>query len=272
MFNPFRKKELTEPDKPRPSVQFQKDAAIMAGMRSVINAKKKADPLIGAKLGAKEVNNRLINGLKTEKGVHIESFLTVLGALAGFSCQMCARAELNRGPVTKEGCWAVATGADGITYFFGDAINRPLAESQYSVWSLTAGAAQQLGAQLPDLTEIFAHVSMTVGTDAFGKPRIPEHHTPGDLPLNYLRVIWPSIFPLTLGFCDEPADLPALFGTAIQYALQMAKDVIDPGLAATIVMECAIPMSKVNLPEFYEYAGPSGWRFTLTAPQNSASA
>jgi hypothetical protein len=38
-----------------------------------------------------------------------------------------------------------------------------------------------------------------------------------------------------------------VFAIAIQKAILMGKDVIDPTLAGTIVMECAVPMSKVDL-------------------------
>ena len=266
MLNFFRRKEKSEPTAAQPGAEAQKQAAIAAGMKSVIKASKKKDPLVGLKLGAKEVNSRLINGLKTEKGVHIESFLTVLGALSGFACQMSVRAEVNRKKLRLDQVgWVMASGADGIIYFFGDGINKPLAESEHSVWSLAAGAAEHLGGKVPDVNQIFAHVAATVGGEQFGIPRIPDGHTPGDLPLNYLKVIWPSVFPVAIDFCEEPGDLPVLFGLAIQQALEMAGDVIDPGLAVTIVMECAIPMSKMDLPELYAASSTEVWNFQLPA-------
>ncbi len=244
MFEFFRKKEARLPSD---------EASKLAALKSAIEVQKKTDPLVGLKIGAKEVNQRLINGLKNEKGVHIESFHTVLGSLAGFSCQMSLREELadQARASSEKVVLAVASGADGKKYYFGDSLNKPLAESQYSIWSLAAGAAQKLGATVPDVGEIFAHVAATVGGDAFGIPRIPDDHSPGDLPLNYLKVIWPSIFPVVAQFSDKPSEWPILFGIAIQEAIMMAKGVIDPCLAVTIVMESAVPMSKVDLPDFY---------------------
>jgi hypothetical protein len=256
MFNFFRKKETP----PRPATGAENpdnakasEAAWIAALRAQIDSRKAADPLIGPKIGAKEINKRLMAGLKNEKGIHIESFLTVLGALAGFSCQMSLREELSKrtGMETEKIVWTIVNGADGKKYHFGDALNKPLAESQYSVWSLVAGATQKLGATAPDINEIFKHVAATAGGSTFGMPRIPDNHRPGDLPINYLKVIWPRIFPVAAQFCDTPSEWPILFGLAAQEAIFMAKDVIDPRLAATIVMECAIPMSKVDLPEFY---------------------
>ncbi|HOQ38058.1 MAG TPA: hypothetical protein PLR73_10160 [Acetivibrio sp.] len=58
-----------------------------------INEKRKEDPLIGAKLGAKEIFNTLLKAFKDSRGVHIETFMCALGALAGYSCQAGLRKE-----------------------------------------------------------------------------------------------------------------------------------------------------------------------------------
>ncbi|MGB8355839.1 MAG: hypothetical protein WCD79_18215 [Chthoniobacteraceae bacterium] len=250
MFNIFRKKETQE----------GKAAAMdgkLAALKSAIDAKKKQNLLAGLQVAAKEVNQRLIASMKTERGVHIESFLVVLGSLAGFSCQMAAREKLANptGGPQAQGSWAIATGSDGTQYYFGDLLNKPLVEDQHSVWSLVAGAVQKLGAQIPDVNDIFKHVAGTVGSGGFGVPRIPADHSPGDLPINFLKVAWPKMLPLISQLCDGPGEWPLLFGIAIQEAIGMAKGMINPTLAASIAMEAAVPMSKVDLPEFYQPAG-----------------
>lgn len=215
---------------------------------AAIQLKKKEDPLIGLKIGAKEVNDRLIQALKGNKGVHVESLLTVLGSLAGFACQTAARDEVSSaGNAAETGSLMLVDGADGKKYFFGNAINKPLAVDKYSVWALTAGTAAHLGAkELPDLNEMFTRVSKTIGTSEFGVPELPEGHGAGDLPLNYLKVIWPSLVAVVDKFCDRIAERPILFGLAIQNIIEMGKDSIAPDLAAKVVMESAIPMSKVD--------------------------
>jgi hypothetical protein len=213
------------------------------------NSEAPKDDLPGkVKFGGREICQVVMNGLKDKRGIHIESLLTCLGALAGYACQACVRENNARAGVQPpESGLAVASGADGRKYFFGDPLNKPLAESRYSVWSLTAGAIQQLGKPLPDLEGIFKHVAATVGGAEFGIPRIPEGHRPGDLPLNFLKVIWPQILPIARKYCEEPDHLPIVFGLAVQHAILMSKGVIDPTLAGTIAMECAVPMSKVDL-------------------------
>jgi hypothetical protein len=48
-------------------------------------------------------------------------------------------------------------------------------------------------------------------------------------------------------FCPEPVNWPLVFGMAAQEAIIRGKDLIAPGLALSIVLESAIPMSKVDL-------------------------
>jgi hypothetical protein len=48
-------------------------------------------------------------------------------------------------------------------------------------------------------------------------------------------------------FCPNPEHRPVLLGLAIQSLLSQTKAVLDPCLALQVVMESAIPMSKVDL-------------------------
>jgi hypothetical protein len=198
---------------------------------------------------SQEVNHYIINALKDRKGVHIESLLTALGALAGFSCQMSIREELiESGKIPENGAFVIVEGVDGERYYFGDLLNAPLAESQYSIWDLSAGAAQQLGCtSIPDVGGIFEHVAQTVGGKSFGIPQVPDTHRANDLPINYVKSLWPKILPVIRPFCRKPSEWPILFGLAIQQDIYKEKDMIDPKLAVSIVMESAIPMSKVDL-------------------------
>ncbi|MCK9608641.1 MAG: hypothetical protein M0R33_19540 [Methylomonas sp.] len=137
---------------------------------------------------------------------------------------------------------------DGKQYFFGDPLNNALAGTQHSVWSLAAGAAQHAGAkELPDLNEIFQHTTSVLGGEQFGIPRIPENNSARDTPINYLKANWPSHFPVVKLFCPNSVDWPILYGLAIQEAIDAGKSALDPHLALKIVMESAVPMSKVDL-------------------------
>jgi len=213
-----------------------------------IDERRREDPLIGAKLGAKEFVQRIMEGMKDEKGVHIESMLCAFGALAGYSCQAGVRQLLvHENGINEKEAFVIVDCADGRKYFAGETLNKPLVESQYSVWALAGGAAQHLGAEnLIDIGEIFKYVIQTVGSEKFGILRISEDHKPGDLPCNYLKYLWPAIFPVVKQFCSAPVEWPILFGLAIQEVMYSGKDVIAPLQALMIVMESAVPMSKVD--------------------------
>lgn len=215
-----------------------------------LNESASADPLYAVKKGGKEIAAKLFTAMSSEKGIHLESLLSALGALAGYACQMSVREAqvVQQGRAEKEVFIVVNSKHDGRTYYFGDLLNKPLAESRYSVWSLASGASQKNGLDnLIDLHAIFKHVTDSLGSDTFGIPRTPAAHQANELPVNYVRFLWPQLFPLAKSFSATPADWPILFGVAIQEILFASKDLIDPQLALSIVMESAVPMSKIYL-------------------------
>jgi hypothetical protein len=235
----FGKSETKKPESKNPAL----DALV-----ATIQQQKAADPFIGAKLAGKEVLARLINGLKDERGVHSESLCCALGALAGYACQASVRAQSIAKGLPPDAGLTIASGKDGRKYYFGDPLNKLVAEDRYSVWSLAAGAAQAAGAtQFPDLEGIFRHVAATVGGEGFGQPRYVDKNTAGDLPINYLVTIWPAFLPIVKKLTGDPALWHMAYGFAIQEAITMMKGVVPPERALGIIMESAIPMSKVDL-------------------------
>ena len=229
-----------------------------AALINAIRERSQEDPFIGAKLGAKEVFQRLVEAMKDSKGIHIESLLTALGALAGYACQANLREQALANGMPETAAFHIIATDDGKQYFFGDPLNNALAGSQYSVWGLVGGAAQQAGAtDFPDLDEVFQHTASVLGSEHFGAPRVPENHKPSDIPLNYLKAMWPALLPTVKLFCPNPVHWPILYSLAIQEAIHAGKDSIDPGMAFRIVIESAIPMSKVDL-ENYKH-GAQGW-------------
>ncbi|HLO96616.1 MAG TPA: hypothetical protein VK195_20080 [Burkholderiaceae bacterium] len=217
-------------------------------LQRAIEAQRQTDPLIGAKLGAREVLQKLLQGMKGERWVHAESLLCALGALAGYACQASLRAQALAKGLPEASPFITVQGPDGTKTFFGDALNQALVEGTHSVWSLAAGGAQQLGClTLPDVKPIFEHVVQSAGTASFGLPRLPEGRVAGDTPVNYVKALWPALLPTLTLYCKEPSEWPQLFGGAVQEAMTASKAVLAPEVALLIVMECAIPMSKVDL-------------------------
>lgn len=53
-------------------------------MQRAISEQRKIDPLIAVKIGSREVAAWPMNGFRSERGVHVESYLACIGALAGY--------------------------------------------------------------------------------------------------------------------------------------------------------------------------------------------
>lgn len=229
----------------------REEPTLSPGTKALMHAiqeRSRDDPLIGAKLGSKEVLQRLVDSMKNERGVHIESLLCALGALAGYACQASLRGQaLAKGLPETAALMDVGLN-DGRRFFFGDPLNQLIYESQYSVWGLAAGMAQQLGAKPSlDVQEIFQHTSQTLGQESYGRLRVPDNHRASDLPINYLKALWPVLLPTVRLFCEQPQHWHLVYALAIQQVQEMGKSVIDAELALQIIMESAIPMSKVDL-------------------------
>jgi hypothetical protein len=231
-----------KPD-PASAADMQKAALIRA-----IEERRRVDPLVGAKIGGKEVYQRVLKVLTDERGVHAETLLATLGALAGYACQFSARLQASKAPAgTDSGLMRVQT-KDGRTFYFGDALNKPLAESKYSVWSLAAAAAQDAGCNpLPDLHEMFKHVAESLGSPAFGVPRLPANSSLVRPPEQMLRQLWKPLVAEIAPMCPDPQEWPILFGLAIQHGIGAARSALDPRVSLGIAMESAIAMSKVDL-------------------------
>ncbi|KFC74536.1 hypothetical protein FG93_01122 [Bosea sp. LC85] len=186
--------------------------------------------------------------IANDRGVRMEDLLAILASCGGFSCLSAAFSEV-LGPTPPTGNnLTVVEGKDGHRYFFGDLPNRYLIESEFALLGLALGMAQACGGtvSLDMAHQTMRRVANTVGGDEFGKPELPTEHRPGDFPINYVRDHWPKALE-ALNFYEVPPTLrPAAIGFALQRAIEAGQDAIDPTMAARIVIECAVPMAKID--------------------------
>ena len=184
--------------------------------------------------------------------VHHETLLTELGALAGFAVQMSIRKsvierqKLDPATILVE----VATKNDEI-YYFSDLLNWMLFENTehppFSVWSYVMAAVPgELHLLLPDIPEIVGNAARSIGTSRFGVPRLPREHMPQKLPRAVLEEHWRFIRAELEGSKRDPSEWPYDVAAAAQWQMVTGRDAVEPSLAARIVMEAAIPMSKVD--------------------------
>ncbi|HEX6638494.1 MAG TPA: hypothetical protein VF033_12630, partial [Steroidobacteraceae bacterium] len=199
-----------------------------------------------ARHAGREVLGLVMASLKDTRGIHLESLFCALGALAGRACQESVRARALAEGKPGDAFFTVAETSDGGRFYFGDALNQPLAEDRVSVWSLVAGAAAHDGAgRLPDLAEIFRHNAAVLGTAQFGVPRLPAEHPVHELPLDYARRLWPEARRVLAELAGEPRTWPVAMGLAIQEVMAQTRGQVSPAMVARIVMESAIPVSKI---------------------------
>lgn len=227
-------------------VQAKAKAPWEAALSEAIRQQAQTHPFTGAKICGKEIFQRLTQAMKTDKGVHAESLFCCLGALGGYACQASLRAQAVANGLPPDNYFVVVQDRGGKRFFYGDQLNLVLLEDQHSLWSLVAGAAQlQAAVTLPDIREIAAHTAESLGSESFGIPRYPDKPA-NDLPINYLRA-WSSFLPLLEKYAGGPQYWPAAFALAAEEAFSRMKKNSALEKALKIIMEAAIPMSKVEL-------------------------
>ena len=102
---------------------FEPDKPYLRTLAFQVDQKRTEDPLVGAKLAGKEILTNLLNWMKTDRGVHAESLLAVLGALGGteISRGIMQAAKSITQPMSLFGLGIMIVDAnDGQRYLLGD--------------------------------------------------------------------------------------------------------------------------------------------------------
>jgi hypothetical protein len=191
----------------------------------------------------------LMRELKDQRGIHCETLLTVIGALAGYAAQQALwEGMVKPGKLAIGQAFSVVETPSGATYFFGDTLDTLLVSTEpkhVSVWKIVAGGVLATGGpHLPNVNDLLRHSAATAGTSAFGLPRLPDDHLPSILPRAALERFWPDARMLLA--LSEPLQWPLLMAHAAQKLMLAMKGSIAPDLAVKIVMEAAVPMSRVD--------------------------
>ena len=177
----------------------------------------------------------------------VPSMLNAVGACAGFAAQVAVWRELVLPTERNPGDFFVyAITKSRETFFFGEAINLFLSSMMPDRVSFLSLAATGLSnvSELLDIGELASHVSRTLGTDAFGRPRVPPSVKVPELPRGALTRTWGRAAHV-LRDC-RPAEWPALLGAAAYNIVRANRKQLAPPLALRVLFEAAVPMSKVN--------------------------
>ncbi len=134
--------------------------------------------------------------LTVDGRIHAETYISAVGAIAGYAAQRTLFAESP--PVMGVNINLVGV-ASGEQYWFGDTLNYMLvpkteAEGSRCVWSLAAGGALNAGIQpqqMPKLDAMFKHVASTIGEANEGKSSVPAQHQAHLPARDLLKAVWP---------------------------------------------------------------------------------
>ena len=183
------------------------------------------------------------------RGQGWETILSAAGALAGFAAQQALWEGLVRpGKASAEQLFMRVTTKSGETFFFGDLLNKVLASmtpGELSVWRLVAAGAALSGAKVPSLQPLFERATETAGTLEFGTPAYLTKLQLKEPPWQALRH-WPRIKTILVTAGKEPLHWPLEIAAAAQKLIEERDQEMAADIAALIVMEAAIPMSKID--------------------------
>lgn len=237
--------------KPEPQADGGATASATAGAIAPVSPALVSPAPVAPTLGdiPTRIADWLMRELTDERGVHCETILTVIGALAGYAAQQALwEGMVKPGKLAITEAFTVVETSSGATYFFGETLDTMLASLEpkhLSVWKIVAGGALASGGDhLPDMGNLLRHCAATAGTSAFGLPRLPDDHLPSILPRAALERFWPGAR-LLLALA-EPLHWPLHMANAAQKLMQAMKGSIAPDLAVRVVMEAAVPMSRVD--------------------------
>lgn len=212
---------------------------------------------VACNLAAGNLANNLASWVMRDGRVHAETYVATSGAIAGYAAQQSlkehdANAQLH-----------VGTTASGDKYLFGDPLNDMLfakteADADGRVWSRAASAAVSAGlpmARVPSWQDMFGHVAGSLGGPLEGRPSTGPNHQPAVPARQLLALFWPHALSFLKGDFDDfhkrfgPVPLKswcAIAAYATARPIIDVKDVLDPAISLTILMESAIYASKLT--------------------------
>ena len=192
--------------------------------------------------------------LRRGRDIQHEAVLCALGALAGYAAQQAIRETLVKtGELTLDQAFAVIETRSGEVFFFGERLNAVIVakddvrnlSGDASIWKIVSQAGYDAGAiNLPDVTDIIKNCAATVGRDEFGIPRVADAHMPNILPREAVSRFWPAARRKLAG--KDPMSWPLHLAMAARSLIVSLKHAVRPDIAVQIVMEAAVPMSKID--------------------------
>lgn len=221
----------------------------------------------------------LPNRVMFENKLHTPTLMAAVGAVAGVAAQVSLLSDIEKmKAATDAKKLAEVTLKDGRKLMYGDALNDMLYSARdpviarSRVWNMMVSAALSKGMtreQMPNVPDMFKHVSESFGTEKEGRPSTPANAQPVIPVRELLRLVGPVSIGSLAGEVNSPVaggeslranrkSWVAITAQAAANMLLTSAKVMPPELCLTIAMESAIYASKLraNAQESDETAPP----------------
>ncbi len=184
---------------------------------------------------APEIADFLIQQYRTDRGVHAETLLGAVAALAGEFALRAAEPEL-----PQDG-WVLSDNVNGILF-------EDEGSGEITMWSIIRiGASRDDpgGEGLPDPVEVVARVGSAVGGSPFPPLSVPAEHYPHEWSPNACPRYRADIEKIGERNGLGKKDLALALALAITLLIANTREVLDPAIAATLALEIMIGVSRM---------------------------
>ena len=152
--------------------------------------------------------------------------------LAGIACHEAVK-ELGE-PMVEVAC------ADGKKYYMGDAVNKYLYESKYSVTGFACAISQMPQSAL---MAIIQRQASTIGSENFV---VAGNMDPADLYKN-IKTCWDGIKnTMTLQYCKTPEEWPVLYGIVLQNIMKESMNLASKEAIFNTAVDVTCALSKMD--------------------------
>ncbi len=191
-----------------------------------VDLRREKDPYVGIKLAGREIYANLIETLKSDKGVHIESMLAVIGAVGGYECMGGIMSALNAVidsgvPLATAGAMSIfiAETKSGEKLLLGDRVGNEFC-------TFCMNAAKITEPPFEALKPLSVRAAQTGGTPEYWET--PFNETVGGSPKEFSEA-FKGRFEATLNtFCRYPQERMLAWSVAAQITVEKAREVISP--------------------------------------------
>lgn len=202
------------------------------------------EPLEPVKIGRLDLLIRFKSVIRQNYDACDKTLLALIGSLAGYACRVAGISELDENQ--KEGV-AIVKALDGKTYYYSAKVNNSLYEKQIGSFLGDIHLLSIIsGAPLPNVTGILKRNAEMIGSPDFGMTLFLGSQAIKETSLNLLREYWPVFQPIMDQYCRTPEDRVTLLALCARDIIKNVEPDINKNAAVEILMECAVPMSKIG--------------------------